>query len=169
MAPIAVIADDQEYLIALPNTLYDPVLERSLISKHRAFATQGRITATNSVSLATSAGESLTSKATITLRWRHDSGLQSFQETFWIVDDCAGYDAILRKDIESPDDADGNLTAKAFHMRFGNPDKEGKKQKQDRDKVRQERDQEHERDMKHHEMRLKKQMEMTKGMAPQVR
>jgi hypothetical protein len=50
-------------------------------------------------------GKKHTSNATITLRWYYDSGLQTFQETFYIVDglprpEGGEWDAMLRKGVE---------------------------------------------------------------------
>lgn len=50
-------------------------------------------------------GTKHTSSATITLRWYYDNGLQTFKETFYIVDrlplpEGGEWDAMLRKGVE---------------------------------------------------------------------
>ena len=92
--------------MSLPNTLYDSSLTHSLIPKSKAFATAGRIGTASPITLTDSHGHAFASSTTITLRSRYNAGLQSFQETFYVVDGCAGYDALLRHDIETkPEDA----------------------------------------------------------------
>ncbi|ETN41233.1 uncharacterized protein HMPREF1541_03168 [Cyphellophora europaea CBS 101466] len=125
---IAVIADDHDHMVDLPLTLYDPSLTRSLISKSKAFATQGRISPCSPLSLlitlnpASAAGTAdtsrtnrarashregfaarvpLTTSTTLTLRWRYAHGLQSFHEVFYVIDAASihGFDAVLRGTI----------------------------------------------------------------------
>ena len=98
---IRVIADDHEQLISLPNTLYDSKVAISLIPKIKASATQGRTRIATPVSVIDSSGQCHSSSSTISLRWRYADGSQSFQETFYIVDSCGSYDAILRGGSET--------------------------------------------------------------------
>ncbi|KAK6379436.1 hypothetical protein LTS17_006354 [Exophiala oligosperma] len=83
---ISVIADDQEHVVKLANTLYDGTLQRSLICKAKALATSGEVRRCAPVILVDHSGRTHTSASTISLRWYYDNGLQTFQETFNIVD-----------------------------------------------------------------------------------
>ncbi|KIW53244.1 hypothetical protein PV05_08833 [Exophiala xenobiotica] len=114
---ISVIADDQEDAVKLSNTLYDGTLQKSLISKAKAVATSGSIRASPLVILADHTGQTHSSSATISLRWYYDDGLQTFKETFYIVDklprpgpNAGEWDAILRTGVE-PSPADGPANA----------------------------------------------------------
>ncbi|KAK7892478.1 hypothetical protein LTR67_007575 [Exophiala xenobiotica] len=114
---ISVIADDQEHAIKLSNTLYDGTLQKSLISKAKAVTTSGSIRASPSVILVDHTGQRHSSSATISLRWYYDDGLQTFKETFYIVDKLprsgpngGEWDAILRTGVE-PSPADGPANA----------------------------------------------------------
>lgn len=104
---ISVIADDQEHAIKLPNTLYDGTLQKSLISKANAVASHGAILPRPGISLTDHNGQTHTSTSTISLRWYYDNGLQTFQETFYVVDrlhqpnsDKREWDAVLRAGVE---------------------------------------------------------------------
>ena len=111
---ISVVADGQEKIVKLPNTVYDGTLQKSLISKARADATHGLIQPKAPITAVDNRGTRHTSSSTITLRWYYDSGLQSFKETFYVVDrlplpegggggDGGGggeWDAMLRKGVE---------------------------------------------------------------------
>ena len=114
---ISVIADDQEDAVKLSNTLYDGTLQKSRISKAKAVATSGSIRASPLVILADHTGQTHSSSATISLRWYYDDGLQTFKETFYIVDklprpgpNAGEWDAILRTGVE-PSPADGPANA----------------------------------------------------------
>jgi hypothetical protein len=101
-AQIAVIADNQDHLVSLPNTIQDASLMHSLISKPKALATQGhihRIPALTSPS--TPITPTLISASAITLRWRSSHALKSCQERFYIIDTLPlGFDAIFRGNID---------------------------------------------------------------------
>lgn len=117
---ICVIADDQEHAVKLPNAVYDGSLQKSLISRANAMATRGPIqTQPTTISLMDQHGKTYTSASTITLRWYFENGLQTFQETFYVVDKLpradvgglsaavgvgagggADWDAILRAGLE---------------------------------------------------------------------
>lgn len=140
--PIAVIADNEEHLVHLPNAIHDPKLDKSVLSKHHAFATKGQFTPTKPINLTTGSGQCFSSSNTITLRWRYDGGLQSFQETFWIVDGIHGHGAILRNDIERMSDdtsAAGRGLGMAFPIRFGKPNKQGVMDQREREKIAEQR------------------------------
>ncbi|KAK5464696.1 hypothetical protein LTS15_001258 [Exophiala xenobiotica] len=114
---ISVIADDQEHAVKLSNTLYDGILQKSLISKAKAVATSGSIRASPSVILVDHTGQRHSSSATISLRWYYDDGLQTFKETFYVMDKLprsgpngGEWDAILRTGVE-PSPADGPANA----------------------------------------------------------
>ena len=132
---IGVIADNQEHIVSLPNTLYDSSLTYSVIAKSNAFATQGQIRTSAPITLTDSHGHAFASSTTIMLRWRYDNGLQSFQEIFYIVDGCAGYDGMLRKDIETkPEDAHPlQAHPLSYHGHYGKQEKHDKEEKE-RDK-----------------------------------
>ncbi|KIW18485.1 hypothetical protein PV08_02773 [Exophiala spinifera] len=83
---ISVIADDQEHVVKLANTLYDGTLQKSLICEAKALATSGVVRRCQPVILLDHTGRTYTSASTISLRWHYDNGLQTFQETFYIVD-----------------------------------------------------------------------------------
>ena len=166
--PIAVIADNEEHLVHLPNTTRDANLDRCLISKRKAFQTNGRIKPVQPITFTTVSGQCPTSSTTITLRWRYDAGLQGFQETFYVVEGCGQYDAILRKDIEVLDDGEGAVP-KAFPMQFGRHSKTGKEDRKNKDAAREERDKQYERELEMQKAQLRKQMEGMKGKEQKVR
>ena len=168
VTPIAVIADNEEHLVPLPNTVHDATLNRSIISKRKAFATNGRIKAVQPCTFTTTSGECFASSTTITLRWRYGAGLQSYQETFYLVEGCASYDAILRKDIEKLEDGEGGV-GKAFPMQFGRPGKKGQDDKRSKEQVKGERDRQCEGEMEMQKAQLRKQMEGMKMPQQKVR
>ena len=133
---IRVIADDHEQLISLPNTLYDSKGAISLIPKIQAFATQGRIKIATPVSIVDSSGQCHSSSSTISLRWRYADGSQSFQETFYIVDSCGTYDAILRGGSETSPSL--NAIAQAHPVSFHVKDKDTRSDNKEQAKKRQE-------------------------------
>lgn len=135
---IAVIADNQDNLVPVPRTLYDPSQPHSLISKTKALATLGRINACSpNVVLqprdSSQGSHALSSSATITLRWRYEHGLQSFQETFWIIDSATvgGFDAILRGNIDVTP-AEGALP-QANPIYMGTPGRGGRSEREKRE------------------------------------
>jgi hypothetical protein len=154
-----VIADNQEHLVQLPKTLQDTALGASIISKQKALASQGAIKTSNPLSLTTSTGQCYASSSTITLRWRYDAALQSFTETFWIVDGCGGYDAILRKDIEGTDSPE---TPKAFPMQFGKPGKAGEKEKQGKTRSKQDKEAQYQKELESQKALVRQQLEAMK-------
>lgn len=85
----------------------------------------------------------LSSSATITLRWRYEHGLQSFQETFWVIDAASvggSYDAILRGDIDVGP-AEGALPqANPIYMDTPGRSGRGDREKRDEEKRRKERE-----------------------------
>ena len=162
--PIAVIADDQDHLIHLPSTYHDSTLSKSMISKSRAFATHGRIKATSPTTLVTSYGQHFTSSTTITLRWRYDAGMQSFQEKFWVVDGVHDCDAILRKDIETPEDGNGN--AKAFPVFSGKPGSRGKADREQKQLTKEQRDAEYQKEIERQKQQMKKGLDSLKPVPP---
>ena len=166
--PIAVIADNEEHLVHLPNTTRDANLDKSLITRRKAFQTNGRIKPVQPITFTTASGHCPTSSATITLRWRYDAGLQSFQETFYVVEGCGQYDAILRKDIEALDDGEGAVP-KAFPIQFGRHSKTDKEDRKNREAAREERDKQYERELEMQKAQLRKQMEGMKGKEQRVR
>ena len=104
---IFVIADDQEHAVKLPNTVYDNTLPRSLISKAKALDTHGPILSNAPTTLTDHTGKRHTSTSTISLRWYYDNGLQTFEETFYVVDklprpdsDGTEWDAMLRAGVD---------------------------------------------------------------------
>jgi hypothetical protein len=159
MYPIAAIADDQEHMVKLPNTIHDPLLPKSLITKHKAFATQGRIKSTNPITLTTSGHHCYSTSSAITLRWRYNAGMQSYQETFYIVDGIDGeYDAILRKDIERIDREDGKAKPSAFPLMLGKHDKKGREDMDKKKQLRADRDEEYQRQMEQERRTMKERM-----------
>lgn len=120
---IAAIADGQEKTVQLPRTRYDAGLNRSIISKERARATKGVIKNTPEMSLVDSTGQSYTSRTSVNLRWHAKDSAQSFSETFYVVESCGSYDAMLRKDIQKTD-----TTPHAYPFRYE------KETKSDRDR-----------------------------------
>jgi hypothetical protein len=157
---MAVIADNESHLIHLPNAIQDPTMAKSIISKSKAFATHSPITQITPLTLRTH-GSSLaqdhifTSDSTITLRWRSDHSLQSFEETFYIIDSLPhGVDVILRKDIpgllphntnqgnnanSNGQPGSPNVGLKVLHMAFSKPGKKGEKDKQDKEALKAQR------------------------------
>lgn len=166
--PIGVIADNEEHLVHLPNIIRDANLDKSVITKRKAFQTNGRIKPVQPITFTTASGHCLASSATITLRWRYDAGLQSFQETFYVVEGCGQYDAILRRDIQTLDDGEGAVP-KAFPMQFGSRSKTGKEDRKNREAAREERDKQYERELEIQKAQLRKQMEGMKGKEQRVR
>ncbi|EXJ82743.1 hypothetical protein A1O3_06558 [Capronia epimyces CBS 606.96] len=70
-------------------------------------ATHGPIQSKLPTTLIDQSGTAYTSTSTISLRWYYDDGLQTFQETFYIVDklprsgaEGGDWDAILRAGVE---------------------------------------------------------------------
>lgn len=85
--------------------MYDGTLQKSLISKAQAYATRGPIQARAPIAVIDHDGRKHTSSATIALRWYYEGGLQTFKETFYIVDKIprahgGELDAMLRKEVE---------------------------------------------------------------------
>ncbi|KAK5048481.1 hypothetical protein LTR84_005571 [Exophiala bonariae] len=104
-ARISVVADGHDNIVKLLNTVCDGTLQKSLISKSQAYATRGAIQARAPISMIDHDGRKHTSSATIALRWFYEGGLQTFTETFYIVDkiprlEGGELDAMLRKDVE---------------------------------------------------------------------
>lgn len=100
---ISVIADDQDHMVPLLNAIYDPTATRSVISRVKANDTLGNIREGSAVGVISSAKVDAVTTSYITLRWRYEHGLQSFQEVFHVVDgsEMNGLDAVLRGDIEA--------------------------------------------------------------------
>ena len=143
--------------MSLPNTLYDPSLTHSIIIKSKAFDTQGQIRTSAPITLSDSQGHVFASSSIITLRWRYDHGLQSFQETFYVVDG-AGFEAILRRDIETkPEEA---------HLLQGHPlifeGKYKKSEKTDRDRKEGEREEQWKREMEVDRERMRRRLDAAK-------
>jgi hypothetical protein len=134
---IAVIADGQEHLVPLPKTLFDNSASLSIITNTKALATLGSSHQTPTVVHRSSLG-SLTTASCITLPCRYDGGLQSFQETFYIVEDrdkLQGYDAILRGSIAiKPPGARGqDSIPRAYPILLSPPGKSGKEDRKQRE------------------------------------
>lgn len=102
MTHIAAIADGQEKTVQLPHAKYDTTLTKSIINRERARATKGMTKTISPTSLVDANDQAYTSNNTISLRWHVKDAAQSFSETFYIVDSCGPYDAILRNDIRKP-------------------------------------------------------------------
>lgn len=79
-------------------------MSKSIINKKKARATKGEPESIEQVSFVDSTGKSHKSQSTIHVRWNVKNGAQSFDETFYVVDSCGEYDAMLRKDIMKPRD-----------------------------------------------------------------
>ena len=157
--PIAVIADNEEHLVPLPNTIHDANLDKSLISRRKAFQTDGRIKPIQPVTFTTAQGHCFASNATITLRWRYDAGLQSYQEAFYVVDSCGDYDAILRRDIEHLDDGVGGGVPKAFPMQFGGHSKKAQEDRKHKDAEKKARDERYQKELEMQKAQLRLQMQ----------
>ena len=147
---IRVIADDHEQLVSLPNTLYDDQTGVSLISKTKAFATQGQIKIATPTSVVDALGACHSSSSTIRLRWRYEDSSQSFEEDFYVVDTCGTYDAILRGGVNISPQV--NAIPQAHPITFHTKDK---------DRVRDQRDQAR-RDQEKYNREVAEQKEMVK-------
>ena len=79
----------------------------------------------------------MTCTSSITLRWRYEHGLQSFQETFYIVADeqLQGHDAVLRGSISvKPAAVDGSQAiARANPILMGSHGHAGKDERKKRE------------------------------------
>ncbi|KAK5035542.1 hypothetical protein LTS07_002981 [Exophiala sideris] len=139
---ICVIADDQEHAVKLPNTVYDGTLQRSLISKAKAMATRGLVQVEPTTTLTDYNGNTYTTASTICLRWYYENGLQTFQETFYIVDklpraDGNGeMDAILRAGVES-DPAQGPAQAFPYFTAPRDPRRDEDQRKKEEKRLKQ--------------------------------
>jgi len=82
----------------MPNTNCDAVISRSIISKRHADASNGK---TEEIflpePLEDSRGHIYQPRTAIELRCAINDSAQTFSETFYIVDSCGEYDALLRK------------------------------------------------------------------------
>jgi hypothetical protein len=112
--------------VKLPRAVYDGTLQTSLISKARAAATHGSISPKPLVNLVDSTGQTHTSRSAVTLRWYYDNGLQTFQETFYIVDklpqpDGSEWDAMLRAGVQ-PSPEQSPPQAHPYQTRSMKPD-----------------------------------------------
>ncbi|KAI1629345.1 hypothetical protein EDD37DRAFT_48195 [Exophiala viscosa] len=139
---ICVIADDQEHAVKLPNTVYDGSLQKSLISKAKALTTGGPIQTRPTTTFIDHNGKTYTSASTICLRWYYESGMQTFQETFYVVDQSpratggGEWDALLRAGVE-PDP--GQVPAQAFPYGYAprDPRRDEDQRKKDEKKLKQ--------------------------------
>lgn len=98
------MADGQETIIQLGRAVRDETLQRSLISAAKASATKGKVRPSTVSTFTDQHGKVYHSNGTITLRWYYENGMQSFEETFHVVErlgrpDGGEWDALLRKDI----------------------------------------------------------------------
>jgi hypothetical protein len=123
MTHIAAIADDQEKTVQLPRTKYDGTLTKSIISRERARETKGTTRSVYPTSLVDANDQAYSSNTTINLRWYVKDTAQSFSETFYVVDSCGSYDAMLRKDVRIPR-TDNIPEAYPFMMHESKADKE---------------------------------------------
>ena len=75
---------------------------KSIINKDKARETRGEPQSIEEVSLVDSTGKTYKSQSTIHVRWYVKDHGRSFGETFYVVDSCGEFDAMLRKDIMDP-------------------------------------------------------------------
>ncbi|KPI40577.1 uncharacterized protein AB675_7621 [Cyphellophora attinorum] len=164
---IAVIADDQEHLVPLPKTLFDTSASLSVITNTKAVATLGRASRTPTVIHRSSLG-SLTTASCVTLRCRYDGGLQSFQETFHIIDDTEklhGYDAILRGSIAiKPPCASGQDSVPgAYPILLSPPGKSGKEDRKQREAELRRKETSYQEQVKRQREQVKRQLDGAKS------
>jgi hypothetical protein len=95
---ISATADGQFQEIIMPNTNCDAVISRSIILKRHADASNGK---TEEVfppePFEDSRGHIYQPRTAIELRCTINDSAQIFSETFYVVDSCGEYDALLRK------------------------------------------------------------------------
>jgi hypothetical protein len=123
MTHIAAIADGQEKTVQLPRTKYDGTLTKSIISREKVRATKGTTKSVSPTSLVDANDQAYSSNTAINLRWYVKGTAQSFSETFYVVDSCGTYDAMLRKDVRRPR-ADNFPEAYPLMMNESKADKE---------------------------------------------
>jgi hypothetical protein len=84
--------------LSLPRTGRDDTLQMSLICERHAAATKGHIERVTPVELLyDDTGKCYNPESRISLRWWRTDSPRSDPETFYIVPDCGGYDAIFGK------------------------------------------------------------------------
>ena len=99
------MANGQETIIKLNKAVRDEALQSSLISATKASATKGKVKPNTVTTFTDQHGKVYQSNGTITLRWYYENGMQTFEETFHIVDrldrpnDGGEWDVVLRRDI----------------------------------------------------------------------
>jgi hypothetical protein len=90
-----VITDGQSKPIHLI-VITDNTLKKSIMSRVKANLTGAIETSISQMVLTDDTGQTYTSKACIDLTWYSPMSARSSRETFCIVEDCEGNDAILR-------------------------------------------------------------------------
>lgn len=153
-------------MVSLPNTLYDISATLSLISRSKADATLGSILPSPTVSHKTAFDDLVTSKSTITLRWRYEHGTQAFQELFHIIEDESlnGYDAVLRGTIAvNPPSLDEPSLPSAHPIYLGQPGRGGKAEREKREQDLKHREKAYKEEVAKQREQLRKQLDGGKG------
>lgn len=82
--------------VLIPRTACDSGLNRSLLSRRFADETRGILEQIAPVTIRDSRGHVYHSNARVSLRWWRRNDARSFPETFYIVEGCGSYDAMLQ-------------------------------------------------------------------------
>jgi hypothetical protein len=99
---LSAAADSREFAIDLPNTRVGPKSSKSIIGKSQADASMAvKQTLSSPETIRGSNGRSYQTSYCITLRCAINDAAQTFSEVFYVVDDLAEWDAILRQNAGS--------------------------------------------------------------------
>jgi hypothetical protein len=96
---IDVLADGQSEVVRLQKVIRDETLDRSLITRKSAEQTRGARKNAPRTAMTIINGQELSIEGTIELRWWLAGTAVTHEETFYLVDNCGGYDGIFRADI----------------------------------------------------------------------
>ena len=130
-------ADGQDHDVSVPKALYGSAISRSIVTEAVAVASKGALACTAPTSVVGPSGRAYISTASVALRWNYDGGLQTYAETFIVVDDCAPYDAVLRRGVTAPSRQGAPVDAHPYH--FAPQSKGEKAAAEKRDKERREK------------------------------
>jgi hypothetical protein len=133
-------------------------LRKSIIKKEKARATEGEPESIEEVSLRDSTGKTYKSQSTIHVRWYLKNGAQSFGETFYVVESCGEYDAMLRRDIVPTTNTLTAAEANAFIM-----DRENVADRERRLAMAREREEQAQSDNVARERRVRAEYEQARG------
>jgi hypothetical protein len=157
---IYVIADGREHEVRLFNSFLDSACRRSLICPAKARASRGTIRSLHPTTITDHTGITYTSTSTIELRWYYADSLQTFSETFHIVDNLP-VDAILRFDAEPPASA---LTPQV-HAILPAPKKDPRRESEHKERV-SKNQKDYEQQTKEQAKKIREAFEATKHPRP---